>query len=226
MIITIDGPMASGKTTIAGMLAKKLGFYYLSSGLLFRALAYILVHECGYDEKKLNDPRTEDIQQALAPNQFAYHYDASKGEQVFYNGKNITSYLKAQKISIYASVLGTNKLVRDALEILQHRIANHFDLVAEGRDAGTVIFPHADIKFYLTATLDVRAARFAADQKAKGIMVSLEQARAQVQERDQRDLNRACAPLSIAQGAIIIDDSDLDQPAVLALMEKEIKKIR
>lgn len=225
MIITIDGPVASGKTSIARMLAKKLGFYYLSSGLLYRALAYILVHEFGYDEQKLKSPRVADIKNALSDAYFEYVYDRSAGEQVFYKGANITPFLKDQQISFLTSIMATGQMVYQALHALQVQIADTHDVVVEGRNAGSLVFPDADIKFYLTASLAVRVARFMADQKAKGIVLDYKEARMQVQSRDERDINRAIAPLVIPQNAIIIDDSELDKNEVLAVIEKEIREI-
>jgi len=223
MIITIDGPTASGKTTIARMLAQKLGFYYLSSGLLFRGLAYYLVHDFFYTQEQIANPREQDIIKALDPRNFVYLYDQQQGEQLIVNGKNITDELRGQAISQYASILGTNMCVRAALAQLQHHIAQNHDLVAEGRDMGSAIFPHAQIKFFLTASLEVRAARWQKDQNAKGKKISLEEARKEIQTRDERDQGRAVAPLCIPDGALIIDDSEMPQQHVVQEMIQQIK---
>ncbi len=224
MIITIDGPTASGKTTIARMLAQKLGYYYLSSGLLFRGLAYTLVHDFLYNPEQLKNPREGDIKQAL--NNFEYCYDAQNNEQLFVNKINITQELRSQAISQYASIIGTNMMVRDALAALQHQIAEHHNLIAEGRDMGSAIFPHASIKFFLTASLEVRAQRWQKDQWAKGKEISLDHATHEIKIRDERDTTRIIAPLVIPDGAIIIDDSDLDQQQVLEKMVQEIKVLQ
>ena len=222
MIITIDGPTASGKTTIARMLAQKLGYYYLSSGLLFRGLAYALVHDFFYTPEQLQNPREQDIKKAIS--QINYSYDAQNGEQLLINGKNIMQELRSQAISQYSSIIATNAQIRSALAAAQHRIADHHNLVAEGRDMGSIIFPHAKIKFFLTASLDIRAARWQQDQKAKGTEISLDEARTEIKTRDERDANRALAPLCIPEGAIIIDDSDLDKQQVLEEMVAQIFK--
>lgn len=213
MIITIDGPSASGKSTIARMLANKLGFYYISSGLLFRGLAYALVHEYRYQEENLINPRPEHIEAIL--DRFKYNYDLNTHEQLFFDNKNITSFLKNPKISTYASLIGTNLDVRNALAQLQRIIADNHNIIAEGRDMGSAIFPHADLKLFLTASLDVRAQRYQKDQHAKGRAITLEQAIQEIKDRDERDANRILAPLAIAQGAIIIDDSELSQQEVV-----------
>ncbi len=224
MIITIDGPTASGKTTVARMLAKQLGFYYLSSGLLFRGLAYVLVHEYQYQEEQIANPRAEDVTAIVAPNRFIYSYDPSSEEQLSFDGKNITPFLRDKKISDDASRLAMHPAVRNALEQLQHQIADSHNLVAEGRDMGSAVFPQAQIKFYLTASLEVRAQRWRNDQAAKGRKISFAQALEEVHSRDERDMTRLLAPLCTPQGAIIIDDSDLNQEQVLELMEQEIEK--
>ncbi len=224
MIITIDGPTASGKTSIARMLAKKLGYYYLSSGLLFRGLAYVLVHDFMYSSDLIANPVHVDIAKALDPLTFVYVYDQLQGEQLVVNGKNITQELRGQTLSQYASILGTNVQVRTALAALQHQIAARHNLVAEGRDMGSAIFPHADIKFFLTASLDVRAARWQKDQNAKGKDLSLEEARIEIQTRDDRDQSRKVAPLIIPAGAVIIDDSEMPQEAVVDEMLQKITR--
>jgi CMP/dCMP kinase len=220
MIVTIDGPTASGKTTVARMLAKQLGFYYLSSGLLFRGLAYVLMHEYQYQEEQMANPRSEDITAIVA--RFIYSYASNSQEQLSFDGKNIAPFLRDKKISDNASRLAMHPAVRNALEQLQHRIADSHNLVAEGRDMGSAVFPQAQIKFYLTASLEVRAQRWRNDQAAKGRIIPFAQALEEVHSRDERDMTRLLAPLCTPQGAIIIDDSDLNQEQVLALMGQEI----
>jgi CMP/dCMP kinase len=224
MIITIDGPTASGKTTIARLLARELGYYYLSSGLLFRGLAYALVHDFLYNPEQLKNPREQDVQKALAG--FKYSYDKQSGEQLLINGKALSQELRSEAISQYASIIATNMMVRSALAKLQHSIADSHDLVAEGRDIGSAIFPNAQIKFFLTASLDVRASRWQKEQKTRGKDISLDVACNEVKARDERDATRAIAPLTVPDGAIVIDDSDLNQLQMLEKMLQEITKIK
>lgn len=226
MIITIDGPSISGKTSIARMLARKLRFEYLSSGSLFRGLAYILVHQFGYHESQLENPTVVDIRHALRMGNLEYRYSYESGEQILWQGKDITLLLADQKIGKYASIIGTNQEVRNALAQLQHEIADDKDIVTDGRDAGSVIFPQAHIKFFLTASLDVRAERWKKNQKEIDRDLSYEQAVQEITERDERDSNRIIAPLRIPEQAIIIDNSNLTKEQVLQKLMQEIQKKR
>lgn len=224
MIITIDGPSISGKTSIARMLAQYLHFDYLSSGLLFRGFAYILVHQFGYHESQLSHPKINDIEAALMPSNFEYRYTREIGEQFLWQGKDITLLLSDQKIGNYASIVGTNQDVRNALAQLQHKIADDKDIVTDGRDAGSIIFPKANIKFFLTASLEVRAHRWQKNQKEIGRDIFIEQAIQEIVERDERDSNRAIAPLRIPDQAIIIDSSALTKDQVLEKLLHEVQK--
>lgn len=224
MIITIDGPSISGKTTIARMLARYLHFEYLSSGSLFRGLAYILVHQFGYHESQLQNPALADIREALRPGNFEYRFTYESGEQLFWQGKDITLLLADQKMGKYASIIGTNQDVRNALALLQHAIADDKDIVTDGRDAGSIIFPNATIKFFLTASLQVRADRWQINQKEMGREINRAQAIQEITERDERDTNRPIAPLRIPDGAFIIDSSLLTQEQVVEKMLHYINK--
>lgn len=210
MIITIDGPTASGKSSVARALAKKLNVYYLATGMLYRAIAYVLLHNAGYTKDGLRIPNPEDLATYLDPKRFRYLYDHEKGEQIFFDDQEITPFLKGSEIDEASSILSANQLVRDALLAIQRSFAKTFDLVAEGRDVGSVVFPNADYKFFLTASVDVRARRWQADQKKKGNDFSLAQAAEKITQRDERDKNRKIAPLVKPCGAILIDNSDLD----------------
>jgi CMP/dCMP kinase len=224
MIITIDGPTASGKTSIARLLATKLDYYYLNSGILFRGLAYVLAYYKKYDQDQLLHAQLPAIQEIIDRGSFMYAYDTINQEQVYFNGINITPHMRDAHISNYASIIAVNLNVRSALARMQHAIAQNRNLVAEGRDMGSIIFPNAAVKFFLTASVEVRAQRWLADQRAKDRLLSLEQAAIEVQTRDERDANRTVAPLIIPQGALVIDSSTLSKEEVVARMQQEITK--
>ncbi len=218
MIITIDGPSVSGKTTVARMLARHLQYQYLASGLLFRGLAYALTHALHYTESTLAHATFDDIAAALSPQIFKYEYSCQVGERLFFKGTDITALLADEKIGMGASLIGSNPFARAGLAALQHAIADNKNTVTDGRDAGSVIFPCAAFKFFLTASLEERAMRWQKNQQAKGRAISIEQAHSEISERDARDSNRPVAPLRVPEGAVIIDSSGLRAEQVLQKM--------
>ena len=225
MIITIDGPATSGKSTLAQELAKKLGFYYLSSGMIFRAIAYLLIHEYHYSKNNLLKISQKDLDNLLAPQNFAYHYDSSTNNiTVTFKGKNITPFLKSEQIDEAASLLGENVPVRYILREFQKSLAEGHDAVAEGRDSGTAIFPHAPYKFFLTANLNERAKRWQLLQEKKGKQYSLQEAKEIVNQRDERDKNRAIDPLVIPKNAFIIDNTDMNPQETLEKCESILRE--
>lgn len=208
MIITIDGPVASGKSTVAEELARRFGYYYLYTGLLYRALAYALVKEFGYTEEQLAEPRKSDIDQLLVDGRIRYVYDAY-GPHVYLDAHEITQHLKTAFVDRISSVSSANPYVRRAIAILQKNISNHNNIVADGRDTGTVVFPNAEVKFFLTATVQERARRWQQGQAAQGNNFSLEEAISAVEMRDGRDIRREFSPLKQAEDAILVDNSFL-----------------
>jgi len=218
MVITIDGPVASGKSTVARQLARRLNYFYLYSGMLYRALAYILMNRYGYDKDQIGEPREGDVYEALDLNRFEYRYDDQFRERIIYDGVDITPHLKGSFIDEIVSELAQNANVRALMRRLQHQLAAMHDVVAEGRDMGTVVFPDAEFKFFLTASLDVRAERWRALQVKRGTPFSFEEAKKRIDERDQKDCARSLAPLCVPVGAIVIDSSSMTVDEVIDRM--------
>lgn len=210
MIITIDGPTASGKSTLAVLLAKNLGYYYLNTGFLYRGLSYVLQHEFGYTIDQLAHPQIADVEHVLNSKRFVYTYqDGQAG--IIYEGTDITPFLKTKENDQASSVVSGDINVRNALLGYQRHFTQTYNVIAEGRDTGTVVFPHAQLKVYLTASIEERARRWQEMQHAKGREFTLQESIAQVQERDERDSSRSIAPLTIALEAKVIDTTHLTQ---------------
>lgn len=223
MIITIDGPVASGKSTVSRMLAQKLGYYYLCSGLLYRALGYLLINRYGYTLETVAEPSQKDIIRCLDSQKFLYHYDDQIQERIFFDSEDITPYLKDRFIDKVASVVSVNVQVRQTVTQLQRNIASRSDIVTDGRDVGSAVFPNAEVKFFITASVDVRAERWRKDQEKYGNYFSIDQAIAAITDRDDRDKNRAIAPLIVPESAIVIDTSELN---IEQTVEKMVECIR
>jgi len=224
MIIAIDGPTASGKSTIANALAQKLGMYYVATGLLYRALAYILVHHRRHNEQQLMHPKREDINWSMDPERFAYTYDKSK-VMICFQGVDITPFLKTKEIDYYASLIAADKQVREEMLTFQRAFAQQRNVVAEGRDIGSVVFPNAEFKFFITASPQERARRWQQDQLKKGKQYSFEESLKTITERDRRDSERTVSPLKVTKEAIIIDTTTLTKEETLQKILKIVQKI-
>lgn len=213
MIITIDGPSASGKSSAARLLAQKLGLKHLNSGLLFRALAYILITYFDYTQENLIYVKKEDIDKILS-NNFEYLSENGIGK-IIYNQRDLTPFLKAQKIDQVASILSTVSYVREVLLNYQRHYALENSLVVDGRDAGSVVFPNAQVKIFLTASPEVRAQRWHDFMLQKGKKYTFKESLNEINIRDQRDKMRTDAPLIIPEDAIVIDNSNLNSSQTL-----------
>lgn len=202
MIVAIDGPAGSGKSTVAKLLAKRLGFTYLDTGAIYRALGY-LAKEKGVS---LED---EEALAELAKEMKLSFEDSGEGIKVILNGEDVTRAIRTEEAGMAASIVSKHPKVRKALLDLQRRFAEKGDLVAEGRDMGTVVFPNAEVKVFLTASCEVRARRRYKELKEKGMNVSFEEVLESVKKRDQQDATRSVAPLKPADDAVIIDTSNM-----------------
>ncbi|MGC2310504.1 MAG: (d)CMP kinase [Candidatus Babeliaceae bacterium] len=207
MIITIDGPTASGKSTIARLLAKKWSFYYINSGFLYRALAYLLYTDYAYQLADLHNADLALCRDLLLGNGFSYIYENGQ-VHVFFKGNNITPFLKSPLMDQAASLLSINAMVRALINEYQRLLAQRNSVIADGRDCGSIVFPQADYKFFLTALLEVRAQRWCKEQALHGNIISPEACKKAVQERDARDMQRPYAPLEIAPDVISVDNSE------------------
>ncbi len=218
MIITIDGPTASGKSTAARELSNKLGYNHLSTGLLYRGLAYLLTTMSDYNEANIDHPSQEEVVDFLDSDKFSYFEDEDGKGHISWDGKDITQFLKTPEMDKAASLVSTNPMVREQLLEYQRWFADKNDVVVDGRDLGSVVYPHADVKFFLTATPEARAIRWQQDQEKKGNSFTLEQAMEKVNDRDNRDRERAVCPLIQPIDAIIVDNTELSPEQTLEAM--------
>lgn len=198
--IAIDGPGGAGKSTVAKAVAKKLGITYVDTGALYRTVGLYVRH------KEVN-PKDADAVAALLP-EISIEMAYENGVQVIYlNGENVGDSIRTQEMSMYASAVSAHPAVRDFLLATQRNIAKTQSIVMDGRDIGTVIFPDAEVKIFLTASPEDRARRRYEEQLSRGIAVEYEKVLAEIIERDHNDSTRAVAPLKPADDAILLDNT-------------------
>ncbi|MBC7189332.1 (d)CMP kinase, partial [Candidatus Aerophobetes bacterium] len=195
-IITIDGPAASGKSTAAYLLAKRLGFIYLDTGAMYRALTWKAL-------QNLIDFENQELLSKMAENTKIDIFSREDTPEaiVFVDGKDVSHFLRTPQINKWVSILSRVGGVRSAMTKLQRKIAEEKSVVAEGRDMGTVVFPWADVKIFLTASLEERAKRRWKQLKEKGINSSIEEIKKELELRDKIDSEREIAPLKKAEDA-------------------------
>lgn len=198
--IAIDGPAGAGKSTIARAAARSLGFLYVDTGAMYRAIALYLLRN---DADVNND---NELERYL--DQITIRIAYSNGEQqIILNNENVTGYLRDEKVGNMASVSSAKPKVREKLLQLQRDIAKENDVIMDGRDIGTFVLPNADVKIYLTATVEERAKRRYAELIEKGQDADLEKIAEDIRTRDYQDMNREIAPLKQADDAVLIDSS-------------------
>lgn len=200
--VAIDGPAGAGKSTIAKIAAKKLEFIYVDTGAMYRAMALYCVR---------NGIKADDeagiIKNCMKAQVSIQYVD---GEQrVILNGENVNALIRTEEVSKMTSVVSVFKEVREKLLELQRSIAANNNVIMDGRDIGSNILPNADVKIYLTASVETRAMRRYKEQIEKGLEVKLEDIEKDITERDYRDSHREIAPLMVAEGAKVIDSSDM-----------------
>lgn len=214
LIITIDGPAGAGKSTLAKALAKELGYKYLDTGAMYRAVALLAIRKgiAPQDAQGLNELiRTVQL-------------EVDDEGRIKVNGQDLTEELRDEKIGMMASLISQKREVREALWVIQRKIGERGGIVAEGRDTGTMVFPQADVKFYLDASLEERARRRFLDLLNRGKTVRFEEVLEDVKRRDHQDANRNLAPLRVPKGAFYIDSTDLSVNEVLDLMLEKVRE--
>lgn len=202
MNIAIDGPAGAGKSTIAKRIARRLGYIYVDTGAMYRAMAYYLI------QNQVDAADQEAIAAACQHADISICYQ--DGEQVvLLNGENVNAYLRTEAVGNMASVSSAVTEVRKKLVELQQKLARETNVVMDGRDIGTVVLPDADVKVYLTASVETRAKRRFLELQEKGEPTDLAKIAADIEDRDYRDMHRDISPLRQAEDATLVDSSDM-----------------
>ena len=210
--VAIDGPAGAGKSTIAKALAKELGFHYVDTGAIYRTLGYFF-DLIGIGPKDI-DGITKYIDECV----IEIEWDDDGSQHMFLNEIDVSEDIRTPEISKIASAVSAHALVRDTLLDMQRSVAKTHNVIMDGRDIGSVVLPRADVKFFLTASPEVRAKRRFEELQAKGSKDSFEKVLKEVNDRDHADMNRPVAPLKQTKSHILVDTSDMTIEQVIAHM--------
>lgn len=219
MVIAIDGPSGAGKSTIARSVAKELGFGYLDTGALYRGIA------AGVLSKGVDVVDEKAVKDILPQIVIRLNYEDSE-QQIYINNENYTSLIRTPEVSMGASAVAAYPFVREKLLSIQRETGKTKDIIVDGRDIGTVVFPNAEVKIFLTASPKSRAERRVAQNQEQGIDESYEQVLEEIIKRDKQDENRLVAPLKKAKDAILVDTTNFTLEESIEWVKKIIKNQR
>lgn len=215
--IAIDGPAGAGKSTIAKRVAKELSYIYVDTGAMFRAMAlYCIQNQIPAGEEEAVSKACEKISVSLSY--------AGGEQQVLLNGENVNGLIRTEKVGNTASAISAYGAVREKLLDLQRSLAAQQDVIMDGRDIGTCVLPNAQVKIYLTASVETRGQRRFQELLEKGVSCNLEEICADIKDRDYRDMNREIAPLKQAEDAVVVDSSSMTIEEVVNAMLELIKQ--
>jgi cytidylate kinase len=223
----VDGPAGAGKSTVCKILAETLGFVYLDTGAMYRALAWAIA--AGSTEPDMHSqgggkPESRKVSELLAHSPLRFTIEA-KRLMIFYGDRCLSKELREPRIGDTASRISQLPEVREFMVSRQRQLARQNDVVAEGRDTATAVFPQADLKVFLTANLQARAERRFAEYIEKGIGLSLEEILESIRLRDEADANRDHSPLRPAEGAVLLDTSHLNIQQVVECLKEKAQKL-
>lgn len=222
-VVAIDGPAGTGKSSATRRLADQLGFVHVDTGALYRAVGLMTLEACEADRAADFEAKAAEISRTVNL-QFRHVARENPRNRVLANGRDVTGLIRTPEVSMAASRVSAHPEVRASLLGLQRRLGCEGRAILEGRDIGTVVFPDADVKFFLTATVEERAKRRLIELEATGVDApSFEEVRRQIAERDHNDSTRAIAPLRRAEDAVEIDTSRMTLDEVVAKMEETVR---
>ena len=210
--IAIDGPSGAGKSTLAKALAARLGFLYVDTGAIYRTVGLYVARQGGdYGDPQQVLPRLPELQLSLT-------YGADGLQHMLLAGEDVTQAIRENQVSRYASQVSAYPAVRAFLLEMQRNLARTHDVIMDGRDIGTVVLPQADLKIFLTASVEERARRRCRELQARGAQVDLATIQAEIAQRDYADSHRSAAPLRKAADAVVVDTSQMDREESLAAL--------
>ena len=216
--VAIDGPAGAGKSTIAKRLARELGFHYVDTGAIYRTLGYF------FDLVGIGPKDIDGITRLIDECVIEIEWDEDGSQHMFLNEIDVSEDIRTPEISKIASAVSAHKLVRDTLLDMQRDVARKHNVIMDGRDIGSVVLPKADVKFFLTASPEVRAQRRYEELKAKGSKDTFEKVLKEVNDRDHADMTRAVAPLKQTRSHILVDSSDMTVDEVVAHMGSIVRE--
>ena len=216
--IAIDGPAGAGKSTIAKRLAKELGYHYVDTGAIYRTLGYF------FDLVGIGPKDIDGITRLIDECVIEIEWDSDGSQHMFLNEIDVSEDIRTPEISKIASQISAHALVRDTLLDMQRDVAKKHNVIMDGRDIGSVVLPKADVKFYLTASPEVRAKRRHDELLAKGSKDSFSKVLKDVNDRDYADMNRKVAPLKQTKSHILVDTSDMTVDEVIETMKRIVQE--
>ena len=216
--IAIDGPAGAGKSTMAKRLAKELGYYYVDTGAIYRTVAYFL------DLLGISPKDIDGVSRYIDELTVEIEYDETGAQHMIMNGMDVTDDIRTPEISMNASTVSAHAVVREMLLDLQRDLAKTHNVIMDGRDIGTVVLPRATVKFFLTASAEVRAQRRTDEMLAKGQKADYKKVLDDIVKRDYQDSHREVAPLKQAKDSVVLDTSDLNEDQVIEKMKEIIGK--
>ena len=218
--VAIDGPAGAGKSTIAKMVAKKLGFTYVDTGSMYRAMALACIRA---GLKASDETEVCKVCEGL---DVSLEYDENGAQQVILNGENVNAYIRTEEVGNMTSAIAVYGPVREKLVELQRKLGTKFDVIMDGRDIGTCVLKDAPVKIYLTASSRTRAERRYKELTEKGVECNLDDIEKDIIDRDYRDMNREISPLKQADDAILVDSSNMGIDEVVNELVRIIEEAR
>jgi cytidylate kinase len=215
-VVAIDGPAGSGKSTVAKRLAQRLSFTHIDTGALYRGVAWLALKKGASLESEAS------VVAAAKPATFEFQ-QLAEGNLLHINGKNVAQQIRAEEVGRAASKVSAYPAVRELLLEFQRALGRDGGVVLEGRDIGTVVFPQAEVKIFLTASIEARAKRRGKELEEKGEAVDLERVKQEMAQRDKQDSERKIAPLKKAEDAILVDTSTMTIETVLDHLESIVR---